>query len=227
MIAYCDASVVQSDRAGLGVLLGRRELQRQEYTLSLQHAELQAVALAVEFARPGPLRLHLDCSNAVRALTGGGQCSLRSLPLAAQIHALAQTRGVELEIVRVLSEVNRAHPLSQAAATREGLPAFPCIGSSTVRVRRTSASYTIQGLDPPFEQPLPASSWGSVAVLPRLASRLPPHQLVRILGLTPLAAALWRDPATSTDSILTQRLLRAQWTLKRKGTRLVFPEDLP
>ncbi|KQR18793.1 hypothetical protein ASF71_19880 [Deinococcus sp. Leaf326] len=74
---------------------------------------------------------------------------------------------------------------------------------------------------------MPDSLWGSVAVLPKLAPRLPAHQIVRVLGLTSFAAMQWTDPAAQADFALTQLLTRAQWTLARKGTRLVFPEDLP
>ena len=46
------------------------------------------------------------------------------------------------------------------------------------------------------------------------------------MGLTPFAAAQWADPDAQPDALLAKRLRRAQWTLTRKATRLIFPEDL-
>ena len=115
-LGYADASLLTPHVAGLGAVVAGRVSRRLVRTDSLQHAELQAAALAVGRAPAGqPLCLKLDCLNALEQLSVPQRLVPTFRPLVQQITLNAQRRQVTLTVRPVASEANPAHPVARAA----------------------------------------------------------------------------------------------------------------
>lgn len=210
--AYSDASMQPyGQRAVLATVLEGQTIVQVAPVTSVAEAELLAAELAVSHAPAGcPLRLHVDNTFAIDALTDqyGHAFAFRSL--GHDILALAQARGIALEVAHVSADANLAH--QPAILHYRSLECRPRLNyhfhakGPLVRVRGEGVDF--RGV---YEAPA-----GFYAMC-ELAEQLPAGVIAQVRGLMPLAWAYWHNPKKG-DSQVKKRAKQALKVLAAKDS---------
>ncbi|WP_156372806.1 ribonuclease H family protein [Deinococcus sp. Leaf326] len=139
--------------AGLGAVVDSKEFTRIVRTSSQQHAELEAALLAVRKAPiEQPLKLHVDCLNALQPLTQPNLLISAFQVMVRHIITVAHQRQIALTLQHIRGDDNPAHPVARRARL---MPPNQPVSDERLylRVRQHGPQVTVLGLGDPLVFP--------------------------------------------------------------------------
>lgn len=204
VLAYSDASMIGEGTAGLGAVVGGKEFTRIVRTSSQQHAELEAALLAVRKAPIGqPLKLHVDCHNALQQLTQPDLLLPTFQVMVRHVVTVAHQRQIALTLQHIQGDDNPAHPVARRARL---MPPNQPVSDERLylRVRQHGPQVTVLGLGDPLVFPDHPAGFQLVA---DLLPQFPIGARVEIEGLGFYTRYLWQHRVIPTRE--DRRLLLA------------------
>lgn len=218
VLAYSDASMIGEGTAGLGAVVGGKEFIRIVSTPSLQHAELEAALLAVRKAPVGqPLKLHLDCLNALQQLTQPELLLPTFQAMVRHIVTGAHQREVALTLQHIRGDDNPAHPVARRARF---MPLQQPLPTERLRlsVVQRGPQVTVRGLGDPLVFP---DHPAGLQLIAELLPRLPVGIQVEIEGLGFYTRYLWQRRVVGSPQD-RQLLLAVQDLVVARRVRLIL-----